>query len=114
MKTVKGGGQILRDNSQEVAGHGEDLQAFRSVEHVIRKPRVSQLVVMEIHRPGSRDQGTSPRVKGQQFQEQRVNSHKRTLLLQFRFMAERVWVDPRQLIRRKISTDQRGRQGFRR
>lgn len=53
MQAVKGEGQIPRDNLQEVAGHGDDLQVVRAIEHVIRKPRISQLVVMEIHRPVS-------------------------------------------------------------
>ena len=51
MEAVKGGGQILRDNPQEVAGHGEDLQVVRTVKHLIRKACVCQLVVMEVHRP---------------------------------------------------------------
>lgn len=57
MKTVQAGGQVFGDNSQEVAGHSEDLQVIRSIEHVVRKPCISQLVVMEVHRPGSHDKG---------------------------------------------------------
>lgn len=64
MQTVKGGGHVPRDNLQEVAGHGDDLQVVRAIEHMIRKPRVSQLVVMEIHRPVSHGQGTLPNVNG--------------------------------------------------
>lgn len=52
MKTVKGGGQIPGDNPQEVARHGDDLQAVRTIENMIRKSCISQLVVVEIHRPG--------------------------------------------------------------
>ncbi len=51
MKTVKSGGQVLRHNPQEVAGHGDDIQVVRTIEHMIRKPCISQLVVMEIHGP---------------------------------------------------------------
>ena len=49
MKAVKGRGQILRDNPQEVAGHGDDLQVVRAVEHLIWKACICQLVVMEVH-----------------------------------------------------------------
>lgn len=52
VKPVQRGGQVPRDNAQEVAGHGEDLHVVRGIEHVIRKSCISQLVVMEIHRPG--------------------------------------------------------------
>lgn len=51
MKAVKGRGQILRDDPQEVAGHGDDLQVVRAVEHLIRKACVCQLVVVEVHGP---------------------------------------------------------------
>lgn len=51
MKAEETGWKIGRNNPQKVAGHGEDLQGVRSIEHVIRKSFVYQLVVMEIHRP---------------------------------------------------------------
>lgn len=54
MQSVEGGGQFVRHHLQVVARHGEDLQAVRAVEHLFRKPDVSQLVVVEIHRPASR------------------------------------------------------------
>lgn len=53
MQSVEGSGQTGRDHLQEVAGHGEDLQAVRAVKHVLRKSSVTQLVVVEIHRPAS-------------------------------------------------------------
>ena len=55
MKAIKTGGEVVGDNPKEVAGHCDDLQVVRIIEHVIRKPCISQLVVMEIHRPGSHD-----------------------------------------------------------
>lgn len=64
MKTVKVRRQVPGHSPQEVARHGQDLQIVRGIEHVIRKPCVSQLVVMEIHRPGSHNQGILPSVNG--------------------------------------------------
>lgn len=54
VESVEGGGEAARDHLQEVAGHGEDLQAFGAVEHVLGEPGVAQLVVVEVHRPASR------------------------------------------------------------
>lgn len=51
MKSEKTGRQIAGNHPQEVAGHGQDLQRVRSIEHVIGKSFICQLVVMEIHRP---------------------------------------------------------------
>lgn len=53
MKAVQAGGQVGGDHMEKVAGHGEDLQLVRSVEHVIWESCIRQLVVMEIHRPKS-------------------------------------------------------------
>lgn len=53
VQSVEVGGQIARDLLQEVAGHGEDLQAVRAVKHVFGETSVVQLVVVEIHRPAS-------------------------------------------------------------
>lgn len=51
MEAKQAGGQVGGDHLQKVAGHGKDLQLVRSIEHVMRKSCISQLVVMEIHRP---------------------------------------------------------------
>lgn len=94
MKTVQAGRQVFGDNPQEVAGHGEDLQVVRSIEHVVRKPCVSQLVVMEVHRPESHDKEyclvQMDLILGKGVT---CTTHVYTFLPQFWFMAERVGVD---------------------
>lgn len=49
MQSVEGGRQIARDHLQEVAGHGEDLQAAGAIKHVLRETSIAQLVVVEVH-----------------------------------------------------------------
>lgn len=51
VEAVEAGWQVSGHLLQEVAGHGEELQAIGAVEHVLRQPSVCQLVVVEVHRP---------------------------------------------------------------
>lgn len=55
VEPVQAGRQASGDHSQEVAGHGEDLQVVGRLEHVVRKPCVGQPVVMKVHRPRRRN-----------------------------------------------------------
>ena len=52
VQAVEGRGQVARHQVKEVAGHDEDLQAGRAVEHDVREAGVRQLIVVEIHWPG--------------------------------------------------------------
>ena len=106
MQTVKRGGQSPWNNPQVVARHGEDLQVVRTIEHVIWKPSITQLVVVEIHRPVNHVWGT--RLNGHNSTRDGFVCIKQACLPQFWFMAKCIWVDPCDLISSKISTNQRG------
>lgn len=91
------------DDSQKIAGHGEDLQVVGAIEHVIRQPCITQLIVVEIHRPGGRRQSKIPNKAA----EGGSGVEKQPFLPQFWLIAERVRVDPCEVISSKISTNQR-------
>lgn len=56
VQLVEGRWQVLGHMAQEVARQNEDLDVARAIEHVVWQPGISQLVVVQVYRPGNEAQ----------------------------------------------------------